>query len=304
MEKNPFSIYDFMGYLFPGVLAMFIICYVCCGSFNPDDIFNFEDFISAFKLDVGFSTCMVGRIAILVVISYILGHLISYLSSLTVELVFRRTFGYPSTYLLKSSRITWKEMCSNYFETISKANSKLIKVCVMFLKGVLLVIVAPISIMNFTIGHVIGLNLFVTRSLDDNLISIVQKKYNVMLRNLNIEIVESAKMDKHRLVMHYAYHNVKTSQHKTENYIALYGFLRCISFIFCLAFDALVIYGITTIDINAEVSWNLIIEMGILFCIAYISYLGFTKFYRKYTLENYMALVVDPNLEKVSDTQK
>lgn len=298
MEKNPFSIYDFMGYLFPGILVIFIICYVRCGSFDPNDVFNFEDFISAFKLDTGLSTCMVGRIAILVVIAYIVGHLISYLSSLTIELVFRRTFGYPSTYLLKSSRITWKEMCENYFETISKANRKYMKVCIGFLKVFLLVIVAPISIMNFTIGHVTGLNLFITRSLDDNLISIVQRKYNVMLKKLNIEVTESSKMDKHRLVMHYVYHNVKTSHNKTENYIALYGFLRCISFIFCLAFDALLIYGITTIDINAEVSWGLIIEIGILFCIAYISYLGFTKFYRKYTLENYMAIVVDSNLEE------
>ena len=298
MEKNPFSIYDFMGYLFPGILVMFILCYVCCGSFNPYDIFNLEVFISAFKLDVGVSTCMIGRIALFVVISYILGHLISYLSALTIELVFRRTFGYPSTYLFHSSRITWKNMCENYFETIPKANRRYMKACVMCLKILLLLVVAPISIMNFTLGHFTGLNLFMTRSLDNNLISIVQRKYNTMLKKLNIEIVDSSKMDKHRLVMHYAYHNVQTSQNKTENYIALYGFLRCISFIFCLAFDALVIYGITTIDFSAKVSWSLIIEMGILFSIAYIAYLGFTKFYRKYTLENYMALVVDPNLEK------
>lgn len=298
MEKNPFSIYDFMGYLFPGILVMFILCYVFCGYFNPYDIFNLEAFVHAFKLDIGVSICMMGRIAIFVVISYILGHLISYISSLTIELVFRRTFGYPSTYLFKKSRITWKEMFKNYFETIQKANRGYMKVGVVILKAFLLVVVAPISIMNFTLGHVTSLNLFVTRSLDDNLISIVQQKYNVMQKKLNIDIMDSSNMDKHRLVMHYAYHNVKTSQNKTENYIALYGFLRCISFIFCLAFDALAIYGITTIDINAEVSWDLIIEIGILFFIAYVSYLGFTKFYRKYTLENYMALVVDPNLEK------
>ena len=37
----------------------------------------------------------------------------------------------------------------------------------------------------------------------------------------------------------------------------MYGFLRAISFIFCIAFDCLLIYAITTIDFDAAISWKL-----------------------------------------------
>ena len=95
MERNPFSIYDFMGYLFPGALLMYIICYLC-GPFDPYNIFDLKDFIQAFHMDTSIDAYTIGRLAMFVVISYILGHMVSYLSSLTVELVFRKTFGYQS----------------------------------------------------------------------------------------------------------------------------------------------------------------------------------------------------------------
>lgn len=295
MEKNPFSIYDFMGYLFPGALLMYIICYLC-GPFDPYNIFDLKDFIQAFHMDTSIDAYTIGRLAMFVVISYILGHMVSYLSSLTVELVFRKTFGYPSKYLFSKSRITWKEMFNNYIASMATVDKKYIKKFVVLLKILLAIVVSPIMIMNFTLGHWLGINVFVTRSLDKNLQHIIEEKNNIMLKKIKVNPHSKPEDDSHRMVLHYVYHNIPSSQHKTENYIALYGFLRAISFIFCIAFDCLLIYAITTIDFDAAISWKLISELGILFFVAYISYLGFTKFYRKYTLENYMALVTDTTL--------
>jgi hypothetical protein len=176
---------------------------------------------------------------------------------------------------------------------MENVDNLLMQKAIILLKIVLLVVLFPISIMNFTIGHLLGINAFVTRSLYNNLKSIIKKKTQLMLSKLDIYVQTASDWDSHRMVLHYVYHNIPSSQRKTDNYIALYGFLRCISFIFCVAFDALFVYALSTINFKAQISWTLVIEVVILFVIAYVSYLGFTKFYRKYTLENYMALVTE-----------
>lgn len=295
MEKNPFSIYDFMGYLFPGALTMFFICYVSCGSFDPYNIFNLELLAKAFTLDLNVDNCMIGRLVMFVIISYVLGHIVSYLSSLTVEVLFRNMFGYPSGYLLGDSRIKKGTMWKNYFSHMETIEKLSMRIAVRIVKAILLFILFPISVMNFTLGHFFGINAFVTRPLDNNLKHIINNKTQSLLKQLeaNVDTNSTPKWDSHRMILHYVYHNISSSQRKTDNYIALYGFLRCISFIFCIAFDALFVYALTTINFSAQISWKLVAEVIILFFVAYVSYLGFTKFYRKYTLENYMALVTE-----------
>ena len=89
MNKNPFSIYEFLGYLFPGIVAFFLILF--CASHTDlkpiTDIFHteeikiigvlasneskeFDNFLSKWETTV-----------LAVLISYIIGHLIAYLSS-------------------------------------------------------------------------------------------------------------------------------------------------------------------------------------------------------------------------------
>lgn len=111
MSKNPFSIYDFMGYLFPGV-----VCYFCLSllvQFDGDfskltDIAEIKEVLS--KNDSRFD---LDRSVVFVVFSYILGHIVSYVSSLTIEQFAIKVFGYPSTYLLEKEpkvyNLLWKD---------------------------------------------------------------------------------------------------------------------------------------------------------------------------------------------------
>ena len=93
--------------------------------------------------------------------------------------------------------------------------------------------------------------------------------------------------------MHYVYLNIPNSQRKTDNYIALYGFLRTMTLILCLFANFLFIKLLITIDCNAAIDWAGIIKMATIFLFCNILFMGFVKFYRRFTLENYMALLTE-----------
>ena len=48
-----------------------------------------------------------------------------------------------------------------------------------------------------------------------------------------------------------------------------------------------------TINYKASVDWKAVAILSALFCITYLYYLGFMKFYRRFTLENLMSILVD-----------
>lgn len=91
--------------------------------------------------------------------------------------------------------------------------------------------------------------------------------------------------------MHYVYLDITNSQRKTDNYIALYGFLRSICLMSSLSFFLIFVMSLKTIDFSAHVDFCIIVVLYILYFISYLTFLGFAKFYRRYTLENLMALL-------------
>lgn len=110
--------------------------------------------------------------------------------------------------------------------------------------------------------------------------------------NLNVPDVNS-KADYHRIVMHYVYLNIPQSQKKADNYVAIYGFLRAMTLIACLFSDYLLVTQVFAIDFSLPVNWQAIIMLVIVFLLTNILYMGFVKFYRRFTLENYMALLTE-----------
>lgn len=289
--KNPFSIYDFLGYLFPGVIFVLMIIDVFYGKniFSINSLIGTEKGV-ALSLEVYF---------LFVIISYVMGHVVAYVSSLLVEGFANRVFGYPSRYLLEKEDLSFKGMWKKYFDTSvtttgNKKKKKLIFWAKKILKGIVFIIMLPITFSVFTIGFLFEINTFITRQLDDYLIKAIIKKTNGLAKELKISDGDLPKnADTHRFVMHYAYINVKECQPKVNNYIALYGFLRCMSLLSCLIFDFLVIKGVTTINIHADVDCHLIIKIVSSFIVSYILFLGFVKFYRRNTLEDYMSVVVE-----------
>ena len=53
----------------------------------------------------------------------------------------------------------------------------------------------------------------------------------------------------------------------------------------------------------ASIDWNAVIILAALFCVTYLYYLGFIKFYRRYTLENLMSILVDEQLNGAIENQ-
>lgn len=296
MKKNPFSIYDFMGYLFPGLTVLYILYYfyscrwdlfqairvnVLCNTIDEiDNKFSFE------------------KSVLIIIIAYIIGHLVSYVSSLTIEILSNRFFGYPSKYLLQKERPKYEQLWANYFKVKVDSSWKPMKIIkstfVWIVYLFIFLILLPISLTTTTIGYLLNMNQFIIRPLDDYLISGIKTRQQELAKRIGLNLPEvNQECDYHRIIMHYVYLNIPACQHKVDNYIALYGFLRCMSFIFCMLFDTFFIFGIYTICkfYLHDIAWNLIGELFLLFILSYISFLAFVKFYRRQTLENFMSML-------------
>ena len=315
MNKNPFSFYDFLGYLFPGLVAMMLLTYcVIQGVSSPiEQYFSITTFTNMFSENPNMKWWE--STVVIIVLAYISGHVIAYLSSTSVEYFANRIFGYPSYYLLhpeEDKRILF----SKYFMYENKKNYSHLNIFMrlihtifnrlkMFVDGKFIwrlfvsFMLFPISVIFLPLNKKISIVKFVTRPLDRYVRNSIFTKITALSEKLNISRPDvNSRADYHRIIMHYVYLNIPQCQRKTDNYIAIYGFLRAITLITCLFFDYLFVIQLLTIyeywatDIsygcfNWKVLWIL---MGMLaFC--NVLFMGFIKFYRRFTLENYMSLL-------------
>ncbi len=276
---------------------MSMIVFLFNGDTAITDILNVNQWVDLLsKLKNSFS---LESSFLIIVPSYIIGHVISYISSVFVEDFSNKVYGYPSKYLLEEDRYVYKDLWKRYFRTEAKSENKYmrrIKILLrFFLKIVVFLLLTPISMPVYTFGYLLDINHFITRPLDARMKRIIKDKILSLYRHLQIKGGEDVE-DFHRIVMHYANINVSNSHSKVNNYIALYGFLRCMSFLSCLFFDVVLYKILWSIDVSAPIDWLAIVMMIIAFTIAYVFFLAFIKFYRRTTLEDFMTLVVDSGI--------
>lgn len=295
MNKNPFSIYDFMGYLFPGMICYFIIAYCFRMGLDMGEITsmdNLRNLVKGSQMEFNLEKSVV-----VIVIAYILGHFVSYLSSVTIELFAQKVFGYPSEYLLKRGPgKNWWGLLKAFFASEAHSTNKYwawIKTVLRVLMKVFVVLLLfPITISTYTFAYIFDINGWIVRLLDEYLKNTLKVKEFRLANRLGISHPDvNQECDYHRIVMHFVYLNIPNSQRKTDNYIALYGFLRSISFVFCVTFFALGFYSLSTVDCGEPFDKDLLIVLSLFFTLSYICFLGFVKFYRRFTLENYMAML-------------
>lgn len=106
MNKNPFSIYDFLGYLFPGLVALMAVTYVAFSSEQSvNKLFSITNFKDVFTNEVSISEWQ--STVVIIILSYIAGHIVAYLSSVVVEKFSNRLFKYPSLYLIHTPGKEW-----------------------------------------------------------------------------------------------------------------------------------------------------------------------------------------------------
>lgn len=273
VKQNPFSLYDFLGYFIPGALFLYLIFIINSLKIEKTDILNTLKSENDFQID---------KVLFLVIISYAVGHLINFISSITIEKYSIWKYGYPSKFLLEFEiEKYWKK---NDFTGY-------------LLRIIMLIILFPVTFFDFLIGECLNFKNVYTRKLDEFLIQIIREKGNVLINNLfkNKEGKFTGKtlreFDFYRLFAHYTFENTKNHQVKLINYVVLYGFLRTLTLISVLIFWYL-IYSIL-IDKNNNIN---LIQLLFVSIISYVFFMAFMKFYRRYTLEGLMLIAIDKEL--------
>jgi hypothetical protein len=100
-KQNPFSVYDFLGYLIPGLFFYIIGVELQQNSFYILDFVGFTNKLITTSTDIKWD-----QVIFIIVICYIIGHILSFISSITIEKYSVWTVGYPSQYLLNFKRNT------------------------------------------------------------------------------------------------------------------------------------------------------------------------------------------------------
>ncbi|EET0504345.1 hypothetical protein JV429_005001 [Escherichia coli] len=116
-----------------------------------------------------------------------------------------------------------------------------------------------------------------------------EKKFRIDDKLLNIRT--GLHDDLFRLAYHYVYEFSNQHQTKIQNYVALYGFCRNICLVFVITFWISFLTLIYRAIEGGAVSY-ISISTLLSFFFVYVFYVGFVKFYRRYTLEVLMAFAV------------
>jgi len=292
MNKNPFSIYEILGYVFPGAFSLFVLFF-----FYVNVNTSISDLtVLPQLLKNAINTLKENNIgnlldtSVILISSYVIGHFVAYLSSITVERLFLWVFGYPSEFLLGkiSGFPFWKEWSD------SQRWKKHCFICLMnvLLRSIVFLALLPISLLLFIL-FLTRLDAFFTKPLDSYLNDIITRKQIELEDKLMLpRSSEYGLVDSHRVIYHYAYEFCDNHRSKMDNYVALYGFLRSCTLIFSSIWLFLFVQSIRSINFELQVNWGNILLLFVTAIISFIFFLGFTKFYRRFTLESLMCLII------------
>ena len=273
MNQNPFSIYDFLGYLIPGGLFLYLL-YFCGITLDWDVIIQLKKTAIAQES----SLSLLGYSSI-VILAYIIGHAIAICSAFLVEKYMNDTLQYPSIYLF------W-ELNNNFKDEVKEGRGRKIKYFI------IKTILCPIWLLDKTTSNKLysrELTNELATPLWEKLTDSYQKIFSVDLNKLKTSYALQG--DLFRLAYHYSYEHSSNHQPKIQNYVALYGFCRNV----CLVFLIFFWIALGTLIINSmagNVSHFNVTATLVMLLMTYIFYCGFVKFYRRFSLEVFMAFSV------------
>lgn len=272
MKQNPFSFYDFLGYMIPGALLLYIITFV----------FGLDNLISILSLKDTSTTTANQLLSFVpaVIASYLLGHVLAIGSSAIIEAFTNYSNGYPSEFLFNANFDSYLPSESNCWENFGRI--------------ILWILILPISLFKTILKDFLRIKMFnQAKSLPQPLRDATFGKCKSILKNeigvdvSNMQIESGIDGDYLRLLYHFIFENSERHSTKLQNYVALYGLTRNVSFVFILVFWGS-IYSYFFIE-NTNIEILHIASFGFL---AYTFYIGFVKFYRRYSLEAVMATSV------------
>lgn len=290
IKQNPFSFYDFLGYFIPGAIVLQLFFLIP----HLSSISTYTDLINILSVKEEFQT---DKFIFFIIISYSIGHLVNYISSITIERFAYWKYDYPSKYLIGINQH------QKYFrKDIARKN--------FIYRIILAILIFPVFLWDLILGEFFKFKDFYTKKLDDFLIEVITKKFLLLLDQLYPPDCKSLKdKDYHRILAHYVYEHSKNHQYKLSNYVALYGFLRCLCLIIVCSFWIYIVYLILGVySYYSSFNYNGIVNMFLDFSIiksliiiglslvSYMYFMAFMKFYRRYTLETYMLVAIDKEI--------
>ncbi|AMJ70159.1 hypothetical protein AW879_09705 [Enterobacter cloacae] len=273
MNQNPFSLYDFLGYLIPGGLFLYVL-YFCGITLDWDVIIQLKKAAIAQE-----STLSLLGYSSIVILAYIIGHAIAICSAFLVEKYMNDTLQYPSIYLF------W-ELNNEFKDEVKKGWGRKLKY---FIIKTILCPIWLLDIITFNKLYSRELTKELATPLWDKLTNSYIKIFSVDLNQLKTSYALQG--DLFRLAYHYSYEYSSNHQPKIQNYVALYGFCRNVCLVFLIFFwVALCTLIINLMSANTS-HFNLIATL-VMLLMTYIFYCGFVKFYRRFSLEVFMAFSV------------
>lgn len=220
-----------------------------------------------------------------ILLSYAIGHLLNFISSITIERYSLWAMGFPSKYLLGVEH-------NGYFHF---SNKKFLRAVV---RSFVFLIILPISLMDLLLGKFLGFRELYAKSLDPLLIKLIRDKvFSLMKSKGGVDNPTSLGTAHNTDFFHYAYHyaveNAPNHLPKMQNYVALYGFLRTLSLLCVLVFWAVAWHAFLSEKSICMLLYGLVIVS----VICYLFFMAFVKFYRRFSLEALMAISVVYNEE-------
>lgn len=272
LKQNPFSFYDFLGYFTPG--SLFVYFCIAVSIHSGDALFSITE------LEASAGLTKADLYIPFILVAYTIGHVLSYVSSVTVERYAIWALGYPSKYLLGIKP-------DGYF---SMKENKITRTVV---RSLVFLILLPITVPEIIIGRAFGLRTLYAKKLDDLLVNLIVGKLDPLLKEKgglsNLSDYGDAKSSNFFLfAYHYCVENSQRHFPKMQNYVALYGFLRTLTLLSVIAFWTLA-WQLSVHPFSLLQNLLLILVVSLS---SYIFFIGFVKFYTRFCLEVLMALAV------------
>lgn len=152
-KQNPFSVYDFLGYLIPGAFFLY-------GSFI------FFKILSSGRIDPSILSSLIFEkneyYVPFVLFAYMLGHCLSFISSITIEKYSVWRYGYPSAYLFNVHPKPYFEVDKHRGIRTSYRSS-------------VAIFILPVTLLDYVLGHCMSMHELYARSLDKDLVDLLEK---------------------------------------------------------------------------------------------------------------------------------
>lgn len=265
-KQNPFSIYDFLGYLIPGAILLLSVSGLLSIFNNQTFDYYIPDLPATYQ------------VATFLAAAYITGHVVGIISSFSIEKSYIRLNGYPSRCFLEHNPLgtdTPKTRMEKFWDT-------------------------HLKVAQLICGGILGNKSYATDALKPPIVEIINAKLKCYFSNehKSSDLEKTIQSEYFHHIYHYCVENAPNHLSKIQNYVALYGLMRNTAFTCLIAFWLIAIESLAQIshalsagsklDFSAA---KLIVGSAALFCFS-ILYLGFVKFYKRYSLEIIMAFSV------------